>query len=94
MIEKALKEKKDLSNWVRLKELTTNETEEKEGNANIKKEEARKESIAERNFLAHAGLSRAEIEIKCAGNDIFIRYKPDRLDEIKNWVQNGLTEME
>jgi len=94
VIEKALKEKKDLSNWVRLKELTTNETEEKEGNANIKKGEARKESIAERNFLAHAGLSRAEIEIKCAGNDIFIRYKPDRLDEIKNWVQNGLTEME
>jgi len=96
VVEKALREEKDLSDWVRLKELTEDKKEEKEGNADIKKEEAIKESIAERNFLAHAGLSKAEIELKYspADKDTYIRYKPNRLDQIKNWVQNGLTEIE
>jgi len=95
-VEEVSKNGGNLNGWIRLKELTEDEKEEKEENEDIKKEEAKKESIAERNFLAHAGLSRAEIEIKCAGKDIYIRYNPctpNKLKEIKKWIQKGLTEI-
>ena len=92
VVEKLLKEGKSLNYWKRLKELIEGE-EENEGNAEAKKDKIKKESIAERNFLAHAGLSRAEIEVKYTDGDIFIRYSSKRLEEIKKWVQKGLTQV-
>jgi len=102
-IEKAIKTNrcKELEVWKPLKEIIQdeNENEANEANSTDNKNEQTNRGNDKRNFLAHAGLSRAEIEVKILSpnnlNDgICIRYNPDRLEQIKNWVQTGLTEIE
>ncbi|MDJ0274098.1 MAG: hypothetical protein NYU90_02715 [Aigarchaeota archaeon] len=43
-------------------------------------------SDEKRNFYAHAGLSRNEVEVMKEGEKILLRYNEDRIPVIKNWL--------
>jgi hypothetical protein len=39
-----------------------------------------------RNFFAHSGLGKSVVEVRKCGEDIELRYKRDRLNEVREWL--------
>ena len=103
-IEEAINLGVNLSEWKRLKDVEDEIREKLEPKLSTEREkspqeedtgDSRRGSIDKRNFFAHAGLSKSEVEVKVENGEIYIRYwqNEDSLKRIQGWILKSLIEL-